>query len=147
MATYHKYKKKGSNKDFWEYRIYYQDPITWKTREKSKKGFSSKPEAKLAAEEAERLIREGYEQTDISLKAYLEEWLEEHKKGAVRKNTFELHERNIKNHIIPYFKNILLKDVKPLMYQNLLISYTKKNTAKGQLRSYTGPSITHLKKQ
>jgi integrase len=120
MATFHKYKKKGSNKDFWEYRIYYQDPITRKTREKAKKGFTSKPEAKLAAEEAERLIREGYEQTDESLKTYLETWLAEHKKGSVRKNTFELHERNIKNHIIPYFKNILLKDIKPLMYQKFI---------------------------
>lgn len=37
MATFHKYKKKGSNKDFWEYRIYDQDPISRKTKEKSKK--------------------------------------------------------------------------------------------------------------
>lgn len=120
MATFHKYKKKGSNKDFWEYRIYYQDPITRKTREKSKKGFATKPEAKLAAEEAERLIREGYEQTDISLKRYLEEWLIEYKKGSVRKNTFEMHKRNVEKHIIPYFKNIFLKDVKPMGYQKFI---------------------------
>ncbi|WP_312093714.1 tyrosine-type recombinase/integrase [Niallia sp.] len=131
MATFHKYKKKGSKKDFWEYRIYYQDPITRKTKEKSKKGFTSKPEAKLAAEEMERLIREGYEQTDIPLKTYLNEWLIEYKKGSVRKNTYELHERNVKNHIIPYFKNILLKDVKPMMYQKFInnlhsLSYSKR---------------------
>ncbi|WP_182103748.1 site-specific integrase [Niallia taxi] len=130
MATFHKYKKKGSNKDFWEYRIYYQDPITRKTREKSKKGFKSKPEAKLAAEEMERLIREGYEQTDISLKSFLEEWLIEYKKGTVRKNTYELHERNVKNHIIPYFKNILLKDIKPMLYQKFINSLHERGYSK-----------------
>jgi Phage integrase, N-terminal SAM-like domain len=67
-----------------------------KTREKLKKEFASKQEAKLAAEEAARLIREGYEQTDESLKSYLETWLEEHKKGTLRKNTYELHKQNIK---------------------------------------------------
>ncbi|MCM3527882.1 site-specific integrase [Cytobacillus oceanisediminis] len=130
MATLHKYKKKGSNKDFWEYRIYYQDPITRKTREKSKKGFTSKPEAKLAAEEAERLIREGYEMKDESLKSYLKNWLLEYKKGTVSKNTLELHERNIKNHILPYFKNILLKDLKPIMYQKFINHLTDKGYSK-----------------
>lgn len=130
MASFHKYKKKGSNKDFWEYRIYYQDPITRKTREKSKKGFTSKPEAKLAAEEMERQLREGYEQTDESLKSYLETWLNEYKKGTVAKNTFELHEQNIRNHIIPYFKNILLKDIKPVMYQKFINHLAEKGYSK-----------------
>ncbi|MEH7771474.1 tyrosine-type recombinase/integrase [Bacillus velezensis] len=39
-------------------------------------------------------------------KNYLQDWLKEHKLGSVRKNTFELHKRNISNHIIPYFKDI-----------------------------------------
>lgn len=82
MCTFHKYKKKGSTKDFWEYRIYYQDPITRKTREKSKKGFTNKAEAKLAAEEMERQLREGHNPTDESLKSYLETWLNEYKKGS-----------------------------------------------------------------
>lgn len=120
MATFHKYKKKGSNKDFWEFRIYYKDPITRKTREKSRKGFTSKQEAQFAAAEMERKIREGFELTDESLKSYLETWLQEYKKGTIAKNTFELHELNIKNHIIPYFKNILLKDVKPTIYQKFI---------------------------
>jgi integrase len=120
MAKYHKYKKKGSNRDYWEYRIYYQDSFSRKTREKSKKGFTSKQEAKLAAEEAERLLREGFELKDESLQSYLENWLVEYKKGTVAKNTYELHNRNIKNHIIPYFKNILLKDLKPIMYQKFI---------------------------
>lgn len=120
MATFHKYKKKGSNKDFWEYRIYYQDPITRKTREKSKKGFTSKPEAKLAAEEMERKLREGILETDESLKTWLDTWLIEYKKGTVAKGTFDKHELNIRTRILPYFQDILLKDVKPVLYQKFI---------------------------
>ncbi|MFJ7850804.1 site-specific integrase [Peribacillus sp. NPDC097206] len=127
MASFHKYKKKGSNKNFWEYRIVYKDSITQKFKEKSKKGFTGKSEAKLAAEEAERLIREGYNQTDESLKLYLHTWLEEYKKGLVAKNTLELHEQNIKNHIIPYFKNVLLKDVRPILYQKFINQLAEKD--------------------
>ncbi|WP_435799574.1 Arm DNA-binding domain-containing protein [Peribacillus asahii] len=36
--------------------MYYQDPISRKTREKPKKGFDSKAEAKLAAKEMERKL-------------------------------------------------------------------------------------------
>ncbi|MFJ7748276.1 Arm DNA-binding domain-containing protein [Peribacillus sp. NPDC097295] len=106
MASFHKYKKKGSNNDFWEYRIVYRDPITQKFKEKSKKGFTGKSEAKLAAEEAERLIREGYEQTDEPLKFYLNTWLEDYKKGSLAKNTLELHEQNIKKSFL-FFKTYL----------------------------------------
>lgn len=120
MIYLYKYKKKGHTKNFWEYRVVYKDPITRKTKEKSKKGFESKPEAQLAAEEMERMLREGIDLTDESLKTYLETWLKEYKKGTIAKNTFELHEQNIKNHIIPYFNSILLKDVKPVMYQKFI---------------------------
>jgi hypothetical protein len=37
MASFHKYKKKGSNKDYWEYRILLKDPLIQKFKEKSKK--------------------------------------------------------------------------------------------------------------
>ncbi|MBK5446032.1 site-specific integrase [Peribacillus sp. TH24] len=146
MAKYYKYKKKGLNKDFWEYRIYYQDPITRKTKEKSKKGFESKKEAQLAAEEVEKMIREGFEITAESLNTYLNMWLNEHKKGAVAKNTFELHNRNIKNHIIPYFKNILLKDVKPLMYQKFINQLTEKKYSRRTIEIIHGTMYNAFEK-
>ncbi|NBI30932.1 tyrosine-type recombinase/integrase [Chengkuizengella marina] len=104
----------------WEYRLKYKDPITKKFREKSQRGFSSKPEARKAAEEFERKLAQGYEQTDIKLADYLTIWINDYKKGTVRKNTIELHKNNVKNHIIPYFQNIMLSDVKPIMYQKFL---------------------------
>ncbi|MED3526668.1 tyrosine-type recombinase/integrase [Bacillus thuringiensis] len=122
MATFHKYKKKGSTKDFWEYRIYYQDPLSRKTREKSKKGFTSKAEAKIAAEEMEKQLREGTNLSNEALKDYLLIWLNEYKKDTVATNTFLSHQNNVEKHIIPYFKNILLKDFKPVLYQKFINS-------------------------
>ncbi len=58
--------------------------------------------------------------TPIALKNYLHEWLVEYKKDNVRKNTYILHERNVKTKIIPYFKEVNLKDITPLKYQKFL---------------------------
>ena len=146
MAKYYKYKKKGQNKDFWEYRIYYQDLITRKTKEKSKKGFESKKEAQLAAEEMEGMIREGFEITPESLKTYLNVWLIEYKQGTVAKNTFEIHKRNVENHIIPYFKNILLKNVKPIMYQKFINELTEKKYSKRTIEIIHGTMYNALEK-
>ncbi len=111
------FRKRG---DSWQYRISYVDPITNMSKEKSKGGFKTRKEAQLAAHEIEKQLGEGFEQTDITLKAYLHEWLHEFKKGTIRKNTFNLHEANIRNHILPHFKNVLLIKVKPIMYQKFL---------------------------
>ncbi|MEK3800391.1 hypothetical protein MHI18_19500 [Peribacillus sp. FSL H8-0477] len=43
----------------------------------------------------------------------------------MRKNTYILHERNVEKHIIPYFKNIFLKDSTPLRYQKVFKSSCK----------------------
>ncbi len=114
MATF---RKRGLK---WEYRISYKDPFTTEYKVKSKAGFSTKKEAQQAAHEKERELTEGIEQSPISLKEFLNVWLNEYKKDTIRKNTFDLHEQNIRIHILPYFKNILLRDVKPLMYQKFL---------------------------
>lgn len=111
------YCKRGEK---WEYRIKYKDPFTQSFKEKTKGGFRTKKEAQLAAAQAEEKLIEGVEQSPISLKEYLREWLIQYKKDTVRKKTYELHERNIEKHILPYFKNILLSDVKPIMYQKFV---------------------------
>lgn len=106
----------------WEYRIRYKDPINQKFKEKSKRGFSTKKEAQLAAAETEKRIFNDLELDNhpYYLKNYLQDWLKEYKLGSVRKNTFELHKRNINNHIIPYFKDIDIKDIKPILYQKFI---------------------------
>lgn len=57
-------------------------------------------------------------------------WLNEYKKDSIRKNTYILHSQNIKNHILPYFKNLLLKDLKPMMYQKFLNHLTNQGYSK-----------------
>ncbi|WP_264737274.1 tyrosine-type recombinase/integrase [Cytobacillus firmus] len=115
MATY---RKRG---DKWEYRISYKDPFTQKNKLKSKSGFKTKKEAQAAAATEELKLKNGLEiDNNILLEHFLNDWLHEYKSGTIRKNTFELHERNIEKHIIPYFKKIPLSEIKPLMYQKFL---------------------------
>lgn len=130
MASIHKYKKKNDKKTYYEYRIRYKDPLTQKYKEKSKKGFNSSKEAQLAAADEEQRLMDGFEQGPISLKEFLKYWLEEDKKGTIRKNTYILHEQNIKNHILPYFKNVQLDKLKPMMYQKFLNHLTEQGYSK-----------------
>jgi len=123
------YRKRDDGK--WEYRITFQDPITKKQKERSKRGFKTKPEARYAAQEHEKKLLSGLEvDNKMLLKDFLHEWLMEYKKPHVRKNTFILHERNIDKHIVPYFKEINLNDVKPIMYQKFLKSLDVKGYSK-----------------
>ncbi|MCM3003649.1 site-specific integrase [Priestia koreensis] len=112
-------KNKGKTKE-WEYRIRIKDPINHKYIETSKRGFNSKDEARFAAQKREKELLEGINQIPISLESHLSFWLNEYMKGEIRNNTFELHERNIKNHILPYFKNIILQDINSKLYQKFL---------------------------
>lgn len=104
----------------WEYRVRYKDPISQKYREKSKRGFQTKPEAKHAAEKIQRELQEGYDQTGMLLKDFLDFWLKEYKEGTVRKNTLSSLRNSVDNHIKPYFQNIELKDITPDLYQKFL---------------------------
>ncbi|WP_050181353.1 site-specific integrase [Domibacillus robiginosus] len=132
MASIRKYKKSGEKKAYYEFRIRYKDPITHEYKEKSKRGFTSSIEAQIAAAEEEKRILEGFEVNEkvYTLESFLTNWLLEYKKGSVRKNTYLVHERNIQNHIIPYFQNLLLKDLKPIMYQKFLNHLTDKDYSK-----------------
>ena len=112
-------KNKGKTKE-WEYRIRIKDPINNKYIETSKRGFNTKDDARFAAQKREKELLEGINRTPTSLKSHLSFWLNEYMKGEIRDNTFELHERNIKNHILPYFNKIILQDINPKLYQKFL---------------------------
>ncbi|PFG13038.1 site-specific integrase [Bacillus sp. es.036] len=120
MATY---RKRGEK---WEYRISYKDPFTQKHKLKSKGGFKTKREAQHAASQEKAKLNAGFEvdNTSLLLEHYLNDWLVNYKSGVVRKNTYDIHERNINKHILPYFKKINLVDLKPVMYQKFLNSLT-----------------------
>lgn len=114
----------------WEYRLKYKDPFTKKTREKSARGFRTKPEAELAAAEFRKSLKQGYEQTDLPLVEFIRTWIDHYKKGVSRKNTIIQHENNLENHIKPYFKKLMMKDLRPGMYQEFLDHCSKKGLSK-----------------
>ena len=116
----------------WEYRIRYIDPITKKPKEKSKRGFAGKKEAKFMAEKVQVEIQDGYDQSDITLAGYLDLWMRDYKDGNVSKNYLSSLNNSIENHIKPYFKQVELKAVTPEMYQKF-INYLSKE--KGQARN------------
>lgn len=113
------FRKRGTT---WQYRIKYKDPVTQEVTELSKGGFSTKKEAQFAASKHEELLRSDIEigGGETSLKHFLIEWLEVYKKGKVAKNTFNIHKRNVENKILPYFKEIKLKDITPMRYQKFI---------------------------
>lgn len=131
----------------WEFRITFQDPTTKKQKEKSRCGFSTKPEARHAAQELERQLLGGLEvDNKMLLKQFLYEWLEEYKKPHVRKNTFKIHERNIRCHITPYFKEIDLSGVKPIRYQKFLNSLAEKNYSRRTIEIIHGTFYSAMEK-
>ncbi|UOQ85655.1 site-specific integrase [Gracilibacillus salinarum] len=132
----------------WEYRIKYQDPITKKYKEKSKRGFKTKPEARFEAQEVEDQLLNNFElaSQNITLKEFLNNWLEEYKNGVVRKNTFDLHKRNIEKQIIPYFKSIDMKSLKPTMYQQFLNSLHDKEYSKRTIEIVHGTMRNAMEK-
>ncbi|MNO31797.1 Tyrosine recombinase XerC [compost metagenome] len=115
----------------WEFRLKYSDPITQKIKEKSQRGFETKKEAQIAAAAFERKLAEGYEQSDLPLLSFLNEWLQEYKVGTIRKNTLIQHQNNIKTHIAPFFQSIKLTELKPILYQKFLNQLADKGYSKG----------------
>lgn len=123
----------------WEYRITYQDPITKKRKEKSKRGFSTKPEARIAAQEMEQKLLNGLELTeDVLISDYLPSWLEEYKLGAVRKNTYMAHKRNIEKHLVPYFQKMKMRELKPVTYQKFLNTLVSKDYSRRTIQIIHG---------
>ncbi len=114
----------------WEFRSKYRDPITQKIKEKSQRGFETKKEAQIAAATFERKLAESFEQSDLPLLSFLNDWLQEYKVGTIRKNTLIQHQNNIKTHIAPFFQSIKLTELKPILYQKFLNQLADKGCSK-----------------
>ncbi|MFB4472178.1 tyrosine-type recombinase/integrase [Oceanobacillus caeni] len=119
------FRKRGNK---WQYRISHIDKISNRRIEVSKGGFDTKAEAKKAAIEHEAKLDSGHAVVAKNelLKDYLIEWLEVFKKPVVKKNTYISHKNSIENHILPYFKEIKLKDITHNEYQKF-INHLAKN--------------------
>ncbi|QZY34476.1 site-specific integrase [Bacillus amyloliquefaciens] len=137
------FRKRGST---WQYRIKHKDPLTHEQIEVSKGGFKTKKEAQLAARQEELRLNSDLEINGghILLKHYLKDWLAEYKQGTVRKNTYILHERNVNTKILPYFKDIKLKDIKPLRYQKFINHLAEQGYSKRTIEIIHGTMFNAL---
>ena len=115
----------------WSFRYKYKDKITGEQREIKRRGFQTKILAEKAYEELKRSIQLGFDSaSNETLAEFLGYWLKEYKEGKVAKNTYRLHERNIKNHIVPYFQKIQLDDLTYKLYQQFINDLIKRNYSK-----------------
>jgi integrase len=130
MANFKKYKT--TQGVFWEYRLKYKDPLTGKRKEKSQKRFSSKKEAQKAAQDFENDLRDGFSEENISLKDYIFYCIDSHNKTKIVENTYENKMQQIKMHILPFFQNIKLQDVKPMLYQQFIDEFAEKKNPQGK---------------
>lgn len=137
MASIRKYKKKGDKKYSYEYRIKYTDPMTGKTKEKSKRGFKSPKEAELAALEIEKKLFIGdvsiINNANITVKEWIEQYIELYGKH-LRKTTFKNRISRIENHIIPELGNMKLQKMTKAQYQKFInrkLETLKISTVKG----------------
>ena len=101
----------------WYVVISYKDKNNkWKTKWRSTgldiKG-NKKAAERILKETLDNLAEKNAELTDILLADYLEQWVNE-QKTMVEPNTYRSYCSNMKNHIIPYFRelNLRLKDLK-----------------------------------
>ncbi|ETT32656.1 DNA integration/recombination/inversion protein [Paenibacillus sp. FSL R5-192] len=134
MASYIKYKtkKKGT---LWMFKIDTGvDPKTGKRINTTRRGFNSKTEAKLAAEELEIQIESGNlanQSKDILIKDFLMDWLEIYKRNTVRENTFKQHKYGVEKYLVPNLGFIKVSKLTNAQYQtfvNGLITHLSKRT-------------------
>lgn len=95
-------------------------------------------------------LKEAIKQSDQGIKAdkskmkfadWMEEWLEDYAKLAVRPGTFGAYYRDIHRHVIPAFPNVLLKDLTADMLQK----FFREKLEGGRLdRKQGGSSVRHL---
>ncbi|QLL77739.1 tyrosine-type recombinase/integrase [Ligilactobacillus saerimneri] len=124
MATFKKYTtKKGM---LWRYQVCITDPLTGKKRFKSKSGFATKRDAKIAADELEKQIHTGgYSQdSDITFKELTDMWLESYQL-TVRESTFRFSVANLKKHVLPLFGHKKIADITTLDCQRAVNRWSK----------------------
>ena len=124
MATFKKYKtRKGM---LWRYQVCITDPMTGKKRFKSKSGFATKRDAKIAADELEKQIHTGgYSQaSDITFSELADMWLESYQL-TVRESTFRVAKIMLKKHLLPIFGHKKIADITTLDCQRAVNSWSK----------------------
>ena len=120
MATFRKYKtKKGM---LWRYQILVgTDTVTGKRKYKTKGGFYTKKEAKLAADEIEKKINNTnfLDNENITFGEVYERWIANYKL-TVKESSFHIVELQYKSRILPILGNKKINQITTIECQDLI---------------------------
>lgn len=111
----------------WQYTVCLgRDPITGNLKQKSKGGFKTKEAARVAMMELELKIskEQYYESENMSIKEYLEYWMDAYSSVNVAYSTFKRY-KDFCNTINDYLGNFELGKLKPLQIQKFYSSLIK----------------------
>jgi len=115
-------KKKCKCGAMWYYRFDVTDPISGKRKQKEVGGFATKAEAEDAALAIQGKLKSGtyIEEKDISFEAFSKQWVSMYEKsGKVKISTVDIRKAKLKT-ILKYFKQIRIKEITKLAYQEML---------------------------
>ncbi|WRU97452.1 site-specific integrase [Priestia filamentosa] len=116
MAYFRKIKSKTAKKGYtWGFTMDVGiDPVTGKRKQTSRRGFTTKSEAEVAYHKLKDQIYKGLklESNDVLFKDVLADWLEMYKK-TVKVSTIKSR-RNLINHLLHYFGDMKLKNIKSI---------------------------------
>jgi integrase len=105
-----------------------------------KRGFITKKDAQQhEAEMQSKLTNPSYSpiqvsQGKMSVKDYLEEWIESHGKANLRPSTFASYKGHIKNNIVPYIGHVSLNQLTPAMLDNMFQKLFDKGLSQSSVR-------------
>lgn len=115
------FRKRGKT---WQYRVTYVDG-NGERKELSKSGYSTKGEAKVAADKVEYELNSGIaiERGEMLFVDYYKEWIETYKIGAYSLETDRFYNDAVRV-VEKYFKDVRLKDISRESYQRFLNDYS-----------------------
>lgn len=131
----------------WYCIVYVKDPLSGKTRQKWRGGFTTEKEAEI---ELVRLMNEINENrfsvdADMKLSVYLALWLDL-KKKVLKPGTYQGYLVNIENHIIPHIGTRRLRDITPFMLETLYdrLSKLKIPSSGNKQKFFSNSSIRYV---
>ena len=108
-------------------------------------GGKTKPEAEEALNKALYKYNNGYvEPHKLKYDEYVDDWLENYIKQNRKINTYVRYKELYTNNIKPYLGQYLLKDLKPMLIENLINSEKKKGLSNTTLQTIFGVINTSL---
>lgn len=99
-----------------------KDPITGKRKQVTRRGFETKKEAEVVANELENQINKNtfILDSNVLLSSHVEKWLDLVAKRKVKETTFKNYRRVVKNKIIPLLGHFNLNEIKPAHIEHFI---------------------------